>query len=244
MIIIQQLERKSPGLDTTKIDSDEAETGTAYGCEHMSTKRINHCPNQIIGRQLDSRDVIVMPNSQVAESQLPQGSFGALNLAQLGWSHEMVVRNSRCETGCCRFIGHRQIQRSRHRTHRPLRHADVGEGSQHVMISCGAGTWPIGSSGIVSVLPVRDGIQPVTLDHLVLDATEQFVLAVEATIRTVRLILRTIIFMGFHLDDQNPDVASDLMRCAPLLGRETWRDAQQCYDPLDPKSPRGESKQQ
>jgi hypothetical protein len=50
--------------------------------------------------------------------------------------------------------------------------------------------------------------------------------------------------MGFHLDDQNPNVASNLMRCAPLLGRETWRDAQQRYDPLDPKSPSGESKQQ
>jgi hypothetical protein len=112
------------------------------------------------------------------------------------------------------------------------------------MISCGAGTWPIGSSGIVSILPVRDGIQPVTLDHLVVDATEQFVFAVEATIRPIRLILRMIIFMGFYLDDHDPDVASDLMRCAPLLGRETRRDAQQSHDPLDPKSPRSESKQQ
>jgi hypothetical protein len=120
------LERKSAGLDAAKIDSDEAETGTAYGGDHLSTKRINHCPNQITGWQLDPCDLLVMPNSQVAESQLPQGSFGALNLAQLGWSHEMVVRNSRCETGCRRLVGHRQIQRSRHRTHRPLRHADVG----------------------------------------------------------------------------------------------------------------------
>jgi len=49
------------------------ETSAADSCQHLGTERINNCPNKISGRQLDPRDLVVMPNSQVAESQLSQG---------------------------------------------------------------------------------------------------------------------------------------------------------------------------
>jgi hypothetical protein len=73
MIRTQQLERESSGLDASKIHCHESETSTADSCQHLGTKRIDDRPNKIGGRQLDPRDLIVMANSQVAESQLPQG---------------------------------------------------------------------------------------------------------------------------------------------------------------------------
>ena len=73
MIRTQQLERECSGLDASKIHRDESETSAAYSCQHLGTERIDDSPSQISGRQLNPRDLIVMPNSQVAESQLPQG---------------------------------------------------------------------------------------------------------------------------------------------------------------------------
>jgi hypothetical protein len=73
MIRTQQLERESSGLDASKIHRDELEASAADRCQHLGTERINDRPNKISGRQLDPRDLIVMPNSQVGESQLPQG---------------------------------------------------------------------------------------------------------------------------------------------------------------------------
>jgi hypothetical protein len=244
MIRTQQLEREGTGLDTAKIHRDESEASSAYGCQHLSTERINDRPNQIHGGQLDPGDLIVMPDPQVAESQLPQGRLGAFDLAQLGWRHWMVVRNSRREAGCRRLVGHRQSHRSRDRTHRSLGHAHLREGPEDVMIRCGAGTWSVRPSGIVGILPVRDRIQPMTLDHLVIDAAEQLVFAVEAPVRAVRPILRMIIFMGHHFDDRYAQLARDIMRRATFLGCETWRNSQQRHDPSRAKSLRGERKQQ
>ena len=120
------MEREGAGLDARQIHRDELETGSTDSCQHLGTEGINDRPNKISGRQLDPRDLIVMPNSQVAESQLPQGRLGAFDLTQLGWRHGMVVRNSRREAGRRRLVGHRQSQRSRDRTHRKLGHAHLG----------------------------------------------------------------------------------------------------------------------
>jgi hypothetical protein len=244
MIRTQQLQREGSGLDTSKINRHESETSTAYSCQHLGTERIDDSPNQISGRQLDPRDLIVMPNSQVAESQLSQGRLGAFDLTQLGWRHRMVVRNSRRKAGRRRLVGDRQSQRSRDRTHRKLGHTHLSEGPEDVVIGCGTGTWSVRPSGIVSILPVRDRIQSVTLDHLVIDAAEQLVFAVETPVRAVRPILRMIIFMGYHLDDRYAQLARDIMRRLPLLSRQTRRNPQQRNNPLHAKSLCGERKQQ
>jgi hypothetical protein len=238
------LEREGAGLDARQIHRDELETSAADSCQHLGTERINNRPNKISGRQLDPRDLIVMPNSQVGESQLSQGRLGAFDLAQLGWRHGMVVRNSRSEAGRRRLVGHWQSQRSRHRTHRKLGHAHLSEGPEDVVISRSAGTWSVRPSGVVGILSVRDRIQPVTLDHLIINAAEQFVFAVEAPVRAVSSILRMIIFMGYHFDDHYAYLACDVMRRLTFLGRQTRRDPEQRNNPLLAKSPRGERKQQ
>jgi hypothetical protein len=113
-----------------------------------------------------------------------------------------------------------------------------------VVISRGASTWSVRSSGIIGILPVRDRIQPVTLDHLVIDTAEQFVFAVKTPVRPVGSILRMIIFMGYHLDDRYAQLARDIMRRLPLLSRQTRRNPQQRNNPLHAKSLCGERKQQ
>ena len=238
------MEREGAGLDARQIHRDELETSAADSCQHLGTERINNRPNKISGRQLDPRDLIVMPNSQVGESQLSQGRLGAFDLAQLGWRHGMVVRNSRSEAGRRRLVGHWQSQRSRHRTHRKLGHAHLSEGPEDVVISRSAGTWSVRPSGVVGILSVRDRIQSVTLDHLVINAAEQFVFAVETPVRAVSSILRMIIFMGYHFDDRYAHLARDVMRRLAFLGRQTRRDPEQRNNLLLAKSPRGERKQQ
>ena len=112
------------------------------------------------------------------------------------------------------------------------------------MISRGASTWSVRSSGIIGILPVRDRIQPVTLDHLVIDTAEQFVFAVKTPVRPVGSILRMIIFMGYHFDDHYAHLACDVMRRLTFLGRQTRRYPQQRNNALLAKSSRGERKLQ
>jgi hypothetical protein len=77
MIRIQQGQGKRAGLNTSKIHRDKSETSS----------------QQILGRQLDPRDLVVVAHSQIGESQLPQGRFGAFNLAQFRRRNGMVVGN-------------------------------------------------------------------------------------------------------------------------------------------------------
>jgi hypothetical protein len=58
------------------------------------------------------------------------------------------------------------------RTHRKLAHASLGEWSEHLVVRGGARTWAVGSSRIVGVFPVRNGVQPVPVGDLVLDPAE------------------------------------------------------------------------
>jgi hypothetical protein len=156
----------------------------------------------------------------------------------------MMVRNSRRKAGRRRLVGHRQSQRSRDRTHRKLGHAHLSEGPEDVVISCGTGTWSVRPAGIIGILAVRDRIQLVTLDHLVIDAAEELVFAVETPVRAVRSILRMIIFMGHDFDDRYAQLTRDIVRRVTLLSRQTRRDPQQGNNPLHAKSSRGERQQQ
>ena len=72
---------------------DKSEAGAAYGVQHLRAKRIADGPDQICRRQLDPCDVVVMPNSQLGESELPQRRLGAFDLAELGRRDHVVVRN-------------------------------------------------------------------------------------------------------------------------------------------------------
>ena len=103
----------------------------------------------------------------------------------------------------------------------------------------GPGTWSVRSPSIVGVFSVRDGVQPVTVSDPVLDAAEEFVLAVEAPIRTVRLILRAITLVCADLDQPYADLACDGVSSAPLLGREAGGYPQQGDDLVGADGPGG-----
>jgi hypothetical protein len=83
-------------------------------------------------------------------------------------------------------------------------------------------TWPVGSSDIIGVFPVRDGVQSIPVCRLILDPAEQLVLAEETTIRSVRLILGAITFVCLDLDERYAYLARNFMGCFPFLGSQTW----------------------
>jgi hypothetical protein len=172
MIRTQEWQRERPGLDPAKIHSHKSETGASYGGQHLGSKRINDRPDQVRGRQLDPGHLVVVAHSQVAESQLSQGGLSAINLAELGWRNGMVVGNPRREAGGSRLVCNRQSQGPGDRTHGQLGHAGLGKGPENLMIRGSVRAWSIGAPRIVGVFSVRDRIQPVPIDDLILDAAE------------------------------------------------------------------------
>jgi hypothetical protein len=103
------------------------------------------------------------------------------------------------------------------------------------MMCGGTRTWAIGSLRIVGVLAVRNGIQLVPLGNLIVDAAEELLFAVEAPIRSIRLILRSITFVRRDFNERYAHLARDIMCRTPLLGRQTWRYSEERHDPLRPK---------
>jgi hypothetical protein len=235
MIRSDERQGESSGLDPAKIDRDKPEAGASYGGQHFRAERIRNRPHQICGRQLDSCDIVVVANSQIAESQLPQRGLGALDLAQLGWCDRMVVGNTGGEARRSGLVGYLQAKCAREHPHCRLGDAGVGERPQDIVVGGGTRTWSIRSPSIVGVLPVRDGIQPVTVGDPVIDPAEEFLLAEKTTISPVRPILRTVTFVGPHLDEPYADLACDFVCPAPLLGREAGGYAEQSDDPLRTK---------
>jgi hypothetical protein len=84
------------------------------------------------------------------------------------------------------------------------------------------GSRPVGSSSIISVFPVCDGIKLIAVGHLILDPGEQLVLAEETTIRSVHLILGAITFVRLDLNERYAQLARNIMGHSPFLGSKTW----------------------
>ena len=83
------------------------------------------------------------------------------------------------------------------------------------------------SSRVVGVLAVGHRVEPQPLDHLVGDAGEQLVLAVEAPVRAVRPVGGDVALMGVHLDHPDAEPGGDLvrLRSAPARLGDTPRTA-------------------
>ena len=221
MIRTDERQGEGAGLDPANIQRDKSKAGASYGIQHLHTKRISDGSNQIWGRQLDARNIVVVSNPQLGEAELPQCRLGAVDLAELGRGDHMVVRNPRREARCSRLVCHLQTQSARHRTHCQLGHASIGERPEDIVVDRGTRTWSVRSPGIVGVLSVRNGIQLVLLGDPIIDPAEEFLLAVEAPIGPVGLILRTLSFVRHHLYELYADLAGDLMGSTSLRGSET-----------------------
>jgi hypothetical protein len=242
MIRTDQRQGEGAGLNPANIHRDKSEAGASYGVQDLRSKRIADRSNQVWGRQLDSRNVVVVSNSQLRESELPQRRLGSVDLAELGRGDHMVVRNPGCQARRGRLVGHLQTESAGHRTHCQLGHASVSQRPEDIVVGGGTRTWSVRSPGIVGVLPVRNGIQPVLSGDLIIDPAEEFFLAVETPIRAVGLILRTITFVRHHLDELYADLARDLVGSIPLLGSQTRGYPEQGDNSLDAKDPRRERK--
>jgi hypothetical protein len=242
MIRTDKRQSEGPGLNPANIHRNKSEAGASYGVQHLHTKWIADCSNQIRGRQLDPRNVVVVSNSQLRKSELPQRRLGAVDLAELGRRDHMVVRNPGCQARRGRLVGHLQTQSARHRTYCQLGHAGVSQRPEDIVVGGGTRTWSVRSPGIVGVLPVRNGIQPVLFGDPIIDPAEEFFLAVETAIRTVCLILRAITFVRHHLDELYADLARDLVGSIPLRGSETRGYPEQGDNSLDAKDSRRERK--
>jgi hypothetical protein len=238
MIRIQQGQGEGSGLNTTKINGGKAEPSAAYRRQHLRADWISHRPRQVLRRQLDPRYLIMVPDPQIGESQLPQGGFGAFDLAQLGRRNGVVVRNPRRQARRGRLVGHRQIQSPSNGTYITFGHAGLDEWPQHIVVGGSPGAWSVGSSRIVGVLSVRDGVKVVAVGDLVLDPAEQLVLAVKTAIRPVRLILGAIAFMRLNFDEWYAQLGRNMMCRAALVEGEAGGDAKQSNDPVSAERPR------
>jgi hypothetical protein len=81
MIGIEERQSEGAGLNSGKIDRDKSEAGALHRVQYLRAKRIAHRSDEISEWQLDPRDVIVVANSQLSESELPQRRLGAFDLA-------------------------------------------------------------------------------------------------------------------------------------------------------------------
>jgi hypothetical protein len=84
------------------------------------------------------------------------------------------------------------------------------------------GSRPVGSSSIIGVFPICDGIKLMAVGHLILDLAEELVLAEETTIRSVRLIFGAITFVRLDLDERYAHLARDIMGRSAFLGSKAW----------------------
>jgi hypothetical protein len=91
-----------------------------------------------------------------------------------------------------------------------------------MVINGRTGSRPVGSSSIIGVFPVCDGIKLIAVGHLILDPAEELVLAEETTIRSVYLILGAITFVRLDLDERYAHLARDIMGRSLFLGSKTW----------------------
>jgi hypothetical protein len=240
MIRTDEWQGEGAGLNPADIHRNKSESGASYGVQYFDTKWIADRSNQIRGRQLDPGDVVVVSNSQLGESKLPQRRLGAVDLAELGGRDHMMVRNPGCEARRGRFVGHLQTQSAGHRTYCQLGHAGVGQRPEDIVVGGGTGTWSVRTPRIVGVLAVRDGIQPVLFGDPIIDPAEEFFLAVETAIGTIGLILRTITLVRHHLDEYYADLARDLVGSVPFLGSQTRGYPEQGDNSLDAKDARPE----
>ena len=117
------------------------------------------------------------------------------------------------------------------------------ERRQHPVVGGRAAAGPVGTRGVVEVLPVRDGVERVGAHDLVGDPGEQLVLAVEAAVGAVGPVGRVAALVGRHLDQRRPDDLGDLVGGGALVRGEARRDPEDRDDPARPEHPDGGGQQ-
>jgi hypothetical protein len=93
MIRTEKWQGKGAGLNPADIDGNKSEPGGSNRLQDFRAKWIADRPDQVRRGQFNARDVVVVPNSQIRESEAPQGGFGTFDLAELGGRDYMMMGN-------------------------------------------------------------------------------------------------------------------------------------------------------
>src|SRR5699024_2917098 len=115
------------------------------------------------------------------------------------WGDFLVVRDAGGQAGGGGLVRARQFQRPGDLAHVRLGGAGLGQRAQHLVVGGGAGARPVGTFGVIGVLPVGHRDQAVLGDHLIGDPAEELVLAEEAAVHIICPVGGVVLFVGGHL---------------------------------------------
>src|SRR5699024_6192740 len=183
------LQREQSWADAGEVDRDVLEPGLLAGGDEGLADRGLHRAGQLLGGQLDAADDAVVAHPAVAEALRVDGVLEVVDLAQLLGGDLLPEGDAGGEAGGGGLVRDRQRELTRDLPHLGLRHADGGQRAQHLVAPRGAGAGAVVPGGVVGVLAVGDGVEPLSTDDVVADAGEQLVLAVEAAAPVVLLIV-------------------------------------------------------
>ena len=233
----------APDWMPARSSGHEAEPGGQHRLPQCGAHRLAHGADEVVRRELDAGDLAVVPHADVGEAQPAQRRLGLLDLAELVRRHRLAVRDARGQARRGRLVGVGQAERAGDPAHRRLVHPGVGQRAQHAVLRRGPRARPVGTARVVGVLAVGDRPQAVRGDHLVADAGEQLVLAVEAAVGAVAAVGRVVALRGADLDDPHAQRAGDRVRARPLVGGQAGRHAEDRDDAVRPEPPGREGEQ-
>src|SRR5699024_9486364 len=237
------LQGEQPRADAVEIDRDVLEPGLLPGGDQGGADLGLHGAGELAGGQLDAADGAVVAHPAVGEALRVDGVLEVVDLAQLLGRDGLAEGDPGGEAGGGGLVRDGQRELPCDLAHLRLRHPEGGHRPQHAVPLRGPGTGTVVTGGIVGVLAVGDGVEPLRTDDVVADAGEQLVLAVEAPAPVVLPVVGVLALVGVHLDDLHTDHLRDLVGQAPFTAGERGGDAEQRDDVLRTERPHGEGEQ-
>src|SRR4051812_23866441 len=101
--MLYQRKGERAGLDAGQIDRREPEPGSTYPAVDLGPRRFADRPDEIADGQFDARDVTVVPDPEIGETNCSDCCLGLLDLSELGRRDFLVVRDARRQARRGRF---------------------------------------------------------------------------------------------------------------------------------------------
>jgi hypothetical protein len=187
-----------------QVQRDKPETGRADRLDDGRSSWVDHRTRQVRLGQFHARDVAMVPDPQIGESQTPQCRLGCLDLMQLHRHDLLKMRNSGRQTRRGGLVRTRQPKGAGETAYCCLVQAGVRQRPQDATHGGCPSTRTVRTASVIGILSVCDGPQPIAGHHIRGDATEQLVLAVKAAVRPILDVLSAVAFVRAHLNDLYP----------------------------------------
>jgi len=175
---------------------------------------------KLLARNLDPRQLAVMANADLRETECMHCIFGALHLAQLLSRDPASVFDARGEACASGLVGQREPSLARQRANLLLAQLRLGQRRPGPMHRCGSLPGPQ-ITVVVHVLPVSDVRESELLPrrfHL----GEQLVLAIKAAIAIVARVLRVVQFACLKDAYRNAMLRRKVECCGQLQSPPTF----------------------